>query len=374
MEDELPPSPPPADTAHGTALEPPVAPAVAQPPPGFKDRGTGLVLFGILQIILGLLAALMIPLAMLGVFMSRFAPGATMHPAQIVSGIVSYGVIAAAFVTLGIGSIRMLRWARALTLVSSWYWLVVGVLVTILLTAVMPMAMRTALAKAQQNTPNAPPPELTTGIMAVMVTFFIVFAALFLVAIPIAFIVFYSRNDVALTCRHRDPVERWTDRAPLPILGASVVLFVGALYMFVTGISTPLFPFFGRYLTGIAGGACFFVLGAIDLYLAVGIFRLQSSAWWIAVLLSPVRLLSMALSYARADLMQAYGKLGFSDTELQTLNSTPMFRSHVILWWSLISLILFFAYLIWLKRFFKPPAAALPETLAPAGSINGVKP
>ena len=53
--------------------------------------------------------------------------------------------------------------------------------------------------------------------------------------VPIAFIVFYSRSDVELTCRYRDPVERWTDRAPLPVLGASVVLFGGSLYMLLVG-------------------------------------------------------------------------------------------------------------------------------------------
>jgi hypothetical protein len=327
-------------------------------PPSYKDRGTGLTIFGVFQIVLGLFAALMIPFAALGAFMSRFAPGGgTMRPIQMLSGMGTYAFLAAALITLGVGSIRMKRWAHALTVVTSWYWLVSGILITILMTAVMPVTMRSALAHAQQTTPNAGSTEFATGFMAVIVTIMIVFMAFFLIAVPIAFLVFYSRDDVYQTCRFRDPVERWTDRAPLPVLGASVVLFVGSLYMLSVGLTMPIFPFFGRYLTGLAGAACFLTLAVIDICLAVGIFRLRSLAWWLAVVISPIRLVSMILTYSKADSMQAYAKLGWSDAQMEMMNSNPMFRNHIILWWSLVSVFVFFGYLVWLKRYFKPSAA-----------------
>ena len=55
------------------------APIVAAPTP-HADRTTGLVIFGIAQIILGLLAALMIPLVALAAVMSRLGPASSMHP------------------------------------------------------------------------------------------------------------------------------------------------------------------------------------------------------------------------------------------------------------------------------------------------------
>src|ERR1039458_10676335 len=79
----------------------------------------------------------------------------------------------------------MKRWARALTLVTSWYWLIMGALVTVLLTAVLPVTMRTALAQMKQSGPNAPSPEMSTAVMAVMLTVLIIFMAFFLVAVPI---------------------------------------------------------------------------------------------------------------------------------------------------------------------------------------------
>lgn len=337
------------------APDPMAAALAASEPPGYRDRSTGISIFGVVQVILGCLAALMVPFAALGAFMSRLAPGApAVRPAQFISGIATYAFVALVLVTLGIGSLQKKRWARALTLVTSWYWMIIGVLITILLTAVLPVMMRDAL-RAQQTASGAST-DISTGVMAVMVTFMIVFCAVFLVIVPVAFVVFFSRKDVAETFRRRDPVERWTDRTPLPVLGACVVFLVGAVYLFLVGVTTPLFPFFGRYLTGLPAVGCFLGFAILDTYLAIAIFRLQVAGWWIAVLAAPVRLLSMAFTYGRADLMEAYSRLGWSDAQINMLRASPIFRSHVILWWSLISLFVFFGYMLWLKRYFKRPA------------------
>lgn len=331
--------------------------------PSYKDRRTGLIIFGVVQIILGLLAALMVPFAALGAFLSRLAPGGAMRPGQYFSAIATYAFIAAVLLGLGIGSVQMRRWARALTLVFSWYWLITGVLITVLLTAALPVTMRGAL-QAQQNAAGAPPENVSTGVMAVIVTIIIVFAAFFLIVVPVVFVVFYSLRDVAETCRHRDPVERWTDRAPLPVLGASVVLSLQALYLLLTGLTAPLFPFFGRYLYGVPGFACFLVVGALDAYLAIALFRLKSVAWWIAIITAPVRLFSMVLTYARVDMTDAYSKLGLSEEQMRVLSASPIFHSRVLLWWSLISMVILYGYVVWLKRYFKtPPAQPQPAPL-----------
>ena len=355
------PVPEPSEAIAPVALVAP-APTLSDAPP-LPDRGTGLVVFGVFQIILGLLAALMVPLAALGAFMSRLAPGGSMRLGQFASTVATYGFISVGLLALGIGSVQMKRWARALTLVTSWYWLVMGVLVTILITAVLPVFTRSVLGQMRQNSANSPSPEMSAGIMAVILTLMIVFMAFFLIVVPIAFVVFYGREDVAETCRRRDPVERWTDRTPLPVLGASVVFFTGALYLLLTGITLPMFPFFGRYLTGIAGSMCFVAMAAIDAYLAIAFFRLQTSGWWTAVFVVPLRLISVALTYATADMMQAYSKVGMSDAQLKMLNSNPMFRGHILLWWGLISMILFFAYILWLKRYFNAPMPVQSEML-----------
>jgi hypothetical protein len=331
----------------------------------YPDRSTGLVIFGVIQIILGLLAGLMVPFVALGAFLSRLTPDASMRPGQLLSGVVTYLFLALLLLTLGVGSVQMKRWARALTLVISWYWMITGILITILLTAVLPISMHSMLQMQPTAAPQAP--AFSAGVMAVILTIIIVFAAFFLMVVPISFVIFYGRRDVAETCQRRDPLERWTDRVPLPVLGASIVFTAQALYMLSAGIGTPIFPFFGRYLTGAAGFTGFLMFASLDIFLAISFLYRKPAAWWIAIVTSPVRLISLALTYARADLMQAYSKMGLSDQQMQLLNSSPFLRGHVILWWSLISAVLFFGYLLWLKRYFNAPMAsqqpqiALPE-------------
>lgn len=351
MDDALPPSPPPPEPAQIAPEPAPTIPA----PPAYTDRSTGLMIFGIIQIILGLLTALMIPFAMLSVFMSRVLPGgASMHPAQAVSGVITYAIFAATLITLGIGSLQSKRWARALTLVTSCYGLVVGALATIFITAALPVSIRSVMGQVQQSSPDASSAGISTAVMAILITIIILFVAFFAILVPLAFVVFYGRKDVELTCRYRDPVERWTDRTPLPVLGASVYLTFAAFFLISTALTTPVFPLFGRYVTGIAGATCLLAFVALDLYLAVALFRLRIAAWRIAVIVAALQILSMSITYARADLMQAYAKLGFSDNELRVLNSTPLFRSNIVLWWGLLSGVIFVGYLLFLKRYFRP--------------------
>lgn len=323
------------------------------------------MIFGIVQIILGLLCSLMIPLVMLGAFVSRLVPGGVAsRPLQLASGIVNYAVIAAALIILGIGSTQSKRWARALTLVFSWYGLVMGVLVTILMTAIIPVAMKAGIARAQQNAPDASTAAVSTIVLATIVTLVIIFLAFFLIVVPVAFVIFYSRKDVELTCRDRDPVERWTDRTPLPVLGASSILFLASMQLLSSAISFPFFPFFGRYLGGIPGVACFLAFAAVYLYLAFGLYRLQVAAWWIAIFASLFRIFSMALTYTRANLMDVYSRMGLPPGQLETLHANPLMRGHVILWWGFLFSVIFFGYLVWLKRYFRQRPTPLPSEAA----------
>jgi len=109
---------------------------------GFKDRKTRLVVFGILQIIFGGLCTLLVPLVILGMIMSatvnkgNAAAGASLR--MMIPGILIYLLLAVWFIWMGIGSIRTRRWARALILISSWLWLITGVLGGVFMLVLLP--------------------------------------------------------------------------------------------------------------------------------------------------------------------------------------------------------------------------------------------
>ena len=117
----------------------PAAPPVEMAPqPAYKDRSTGLIIFGILTLLLGCLAGLFMLLMLFGQMMAAKAPDAPpVNHAAMLPGMAVYGLLAVALVWLGIGSIMARRWARALLLIFSWSWLIMG----IFMTAVMPFFM-----------------------------------------------------------------------------------------------------------------------------------------------------------------------------------------------------------------------------------------
>jgi hypothetical protein len=98
---------------------PPITP-VETTAPTYKDRSTGLMIFGILTLLLGGLCGLFILLMLAGqASLARMNP-AQANVAAILPAVAIYGVLAVALIWLGIGSIQARRWARALLLIFSW--------------------------------------------------------------------------------------------------------------------------------------------------------------------------------------------------------------------------------------------------------------
>lgn len=340
-----------ADIPAPLAPPPPPNP----PAPAYQDRSTGLLVFGIIEIAGGALAALAIPLVFLSAVFMRRAGDTAMPLRSLAVTLLTYALFAVVLVTLGIGATQAKRWAWALNLIVSWIWLIGGILVTILLIALLPSGVLAGMRAAAAQHPEAPP--ASAGFMAVMVTFMIVVAAVFLIVLPLIFLLFYRSKNVEQTCKHRDPVERWTDRCPLPVLAMALLAASGAAYYFLMGFTTPLFPFFGRYLTGLPGTAAFLVFAGVDAYVAYSLFRLRVAGWWVALMSITFRLLSLVFTIGRGNLMEAYSRIGWSHQQLQTMSANPMFQGNVVLWWGMTFLVLYLGFLLWLKRYFRAPAS-----------------
>lgn len=266
----------------------------------------------------------------------------------------TYVLLAVVLITLGIGATRGRRWAWALNLILSWVWLISGVLITILLVVMLPSGVLAGMRSAAAQNPSAGP--VPAGFMAVILTIMIVIASVFLIILPLVFLLFYRSRNVEQTCKHRDPVERWTDRCPLPVLALALLAAAGAVYYVVLGLTTPLFPFFGRYLTGLPGTAAFLIFAAVDAYVAFAFYRLKVMGWWVAMVFMALRLVSSALTARRGNLLEAYSRMGWSHEQLEAISMNPMFRGNSILWWSLAFMVIYLGFLLWLKRYFRAPA------------------
>jgi hypothetical protein len=334
------------------SLPPSAALAPAPPPaPAYKDRSTALVIFGIIEIAGGALAALAVPFILIAAMFGGLGRGR-------VTGFAltswTYLALAAVLITLGIGAMQAKRWAWALNLILSWIWLIMGVLITSFLIVLLPQGFLAGMRSAALQNPGARP--VPPGVMAAVLTFFIVCFAVLLIVLPLVFLFFYRSEDVEQTCKARDPVERWTDRRPLPVLAFALLASVGCLYYLLTSFTTPA-PFFGRYLTGLPAAAFFLVLAAVDAYVAYSFFRLKVAGWWVAVISMVIRLVSAILTVRAGNLLQAYTRMGWSQQQLDVLRANPMLRSSFLMGWTIVFLFLYLGFLLWLKRYFRQAAA-----------------
>ena len=343
-------------------------PAISTPP-AYNDRHTGLVVFGIIQIILGLFALLGIPLILFGAVMSLKTTGSAMPFGSYFLMVASYLAASIILITLGIGSIQARRWARSLTLIKAWVWLIVGVIMTVMITVIMPLGFMASMKAAGGMNPDMPP--MSRGFIAVILTIVIVFIAIFMVALPAAFVIFYRRKDVEETCKRRDPVERWTDRCPLPVLAVSVVFGFGVVYYFFMSFTTPFMPFFGRFLTGLPGAVACLCLAALDAYLVIAIYHLKPVGWWVAFATLMLRCVSAVITFSHASIFDAYSKMGMSQKQLEMMSTNPMVRPGLMIWSTLVFMVIYLGYLIWIKRYFNQPSLA---ALTAAGPLSPSQP
>ena len=256
----------------------------------YKDRAKGLIVLGTLQIVVGVLAALMIPLMFFVSALSHETPGPRASAGVRTSATVIYVGVAVALVALGAGAIRARRWAWALNLILAWSWLLTGIVAT--------PAFAFMILK-----------DGATGAWPLAMFVWVLFQVL----APLEAVRFYRSRDVELTCKQRDPMERWTDRRPLPVTafvlwtGLGIVLGLAAIF------TDPRFAFFGRYLTGWPAIALTLAQAALDAFVVVALLRMRPIGWWVAVSVAITLAISHVLTTVRTgDIAQHSGVVMFS--------------------------------------------------------------
>lgn len=320
-----------------------------QPPPvadspEFKDRRTGLIVFGILAIFIGCMCALFVPLMFLGQALAARPSGEPPDYRMIAPTITVYGALAIGFVWLGIGSIMARRWARALLLVLAWMWLLLGVFTTGFMAVFLP----TILAESQ------PDAQLPHAARVVVTAISLGFTFVVFVVVPAAFILFYRSRHVKATCEARDPVPRWTDTCPLPVLAMSIALAFAPLSILAMLVAfNSVVPFFGRLLTGPPAAAVLVLLMIVWTYCAWATYRLKKVGWWIVTIAFIVFAVSAVITFSRVDLIAMYEAMGYPAQDMRMLANFPLVRGQALAVMSAVMTVPFLGYLLWIKKYFR---------------------
>jgi hypothetical protein len=324
-----------------TAITPESA-SVAKP--ALRDRSTALIIVGSIEILLGFGCALLIPLSLLAVSVTGGLGASGADTRSVIPLAAMYGVAAAVFIWIGVGTIRARRWAREVMLSLSWVWLVTGACSLAVSGWVMP-----ALLSDLGGAAGYP-----TGFMPlVLVTTLVVLGFLYVV-LPGAFILFYRSRHVAETCRNRDPNPQWTDGLPQRLLTLTILWVMLAVSVLLMPAYGWVVPFFGVIVGGASGFGIWAVFFGCCLLLAWGSSRRAPWAWEGAVGLTILAAVSSLVTFARVDLVDFVSAMGLSaEQELMLAGVLAIDRWLVVVFWVAVWGS-FLAYLLTVRGCFSP--------------------
>lgn len=311
----------------------------------YRDRKTGLVVFGVFEIAAGAFCWLMVPLMAVLLVLPRRGSPPPPHLLPLMLGV--YGLAGTVLIWLGVGSVLARRWARALWVCLSGVMFVTGVLVVPYVGYVTAIDLPKTMAA--QGGPAMPPAVMQFTqifVLGVMLILYII--------IPGILLFFYASGNVKRTCEARDPQVRWTDRCPLPVLALSLFTAFGAATMLVLALFVGVFPLFGVFATGAAGRALMLLYGIVMLYAAWGVYGLRRSAWWLMLAVMVLMMLSSTLTMWHGDLRELYLRVGFEEQMAAQAGAMALRMK----WVGVVSSVPWLIWVLYVRRYLPKAAAA----------------
>jgi hypothetical protein len=319
----------------------------------YRDRSTGLTVFGSLTILLGCLAFLLILVMMAGMLAAARAtntqtPHSPVPVTAMLPAIMVYGVVGVSLVWLGIGSILARRWARALLLIFSWGWLFMGLFAMIGMLFFVPKLI--ASASGAPATHHGLPSSTIIGVMV----FMFLFLGVFFIIVPAVWIFFYNSRHVKATCEARNPLTGWTDACPLPVLALCLwLLFTVPMMLLMPVIGHGVMPFFGMFLSGAAGTVFCLVFSVLWAYAAWLLYKMDVRGWWLIMIAMLVFMMSSVLTYAQYDMTEIYQRMGYPQSQIDLMRKSGLLAGHRMNWFIMLSMVPFFGYLLFVKKYLR---------------------
>lgn len=283
---------------------------------GYKDRRHLLAGIGALLFLAGVALALLAPAEIYTFYL--FSVGGRFHYegfgfgsfmfGNIAAQIMGYYLMAVLLIPLGLGHLRLRRWARTLSLVLLYAWLVVGVPMIILFLLVL-------LASKE-----LPPFASWMAILVLTLSYPIV---------PLLLIRFYQSRDVTDTFNSRDSGEHGWEGRPLVALVLGFLLSLIAIVLHIPMFFRGLYPLFGTFLVDLEGILALALSAFCLICLAWGMIWQKAWAWWGAVLFVGLMASSSILTFAMTSFAELLALLRFPPAEMEFLDGLPLQGWHV---------------------------------------------
>ena len=306
----------------------------------YTDRTRLIAVIGVLLLLVGIAVGFLGPLEMYCFYL--FSEGGRFHYegfglgsfmfGNIASQIVGYYLIAALFIPLGYGHLKMRRWARTLSLTLLWSWLVVG--------APLIVVVFFILAGSKDL-------SLPVALIA------LVFLVLSYLVFPELLIRFYRGRNVRRTFETKDATPCWVKDLPMPIpvLSSLYLFYIVVLHILI--LFNGIFPAWGVFLFGLQGILLLDISIGCLMCLIWGTLRLRLWAWWGAVILLGLFTFSTILTFFRSSYSTILSGLAFPPREMEFLGGLPVQGYHFAVLAG-IPLLITLGVAILSKRHFRP--------------------
>ena len=336
----------------------------------FKDRRTSLKVMGVLLIVFGAVSACFGGLTPLGMWMSTRVvppapPGASATPPVTQVELVDYRtmamaggfylVAAALMIWVGVGSLRVRRWARPVMLVLCWSWLITGA-VSFVHMVLYGASVREMMSASMP--PNSPPPPRFVEQIVATVTGAVSF--LLLVVMPAVLTWLYQRRGVRETLEYFNQRHAWTDRCPTTVLAVATWLCVLAMGCAVYAIYAVL-PVYGHFVTGPPAVAGMVAFAALFAWLAYGVYRLRPAAWWASALASVLWTGSVVWTFTRLGYHEFYRQAGYSPRQIDLMMRFSGQWEDSTVWIMSLWVIVLLGCLLYVRKYFGTARAPVPS-------------
>jgi len=282
----------------------------------YKDRSPVLAIIGLLLLLVGVAAAFLGPVEMYCFYL--FSEGGRFHYegfgfgsfmfGNIACQIIGYYVIAILCIPLGYGHLQVRRWARTLSLTLLWFWLVVGVPLTVVFFFMLVSSKDLSLAVA---------------LIAVILL------ALSYLAVPGLLIRFYRSRNVRLTFETKDPKSCGIERLPMPILVSCSLYLFYAIVLHIPIFFNGIFPLFGVFLFDMQGILMLDVSIALLVCLIWGTLKSRTWAWWGALTYFGLMAFSTIFTFLKSSYSDILSGMKFPPTEMGPLEGVPLQGFHL---------------------------------------------
>jgi len=303
-------------------------------------------ILGILLLLVGLVAAYYGPLEIYCFYLfseggpfayDGFGLGSFWFAALAVQN-VGYYVVAALCLPLGLGHLKLRRWAHTLTRLYLWFWLGTGVLLLGALALLIP-----SLGQLDLDRGGVLSQSVVLGLAALF----------FLVLLPALTLWLYNRPAVRAAFQAHEATVYWIERYPLPLL--VLLLFYGFMLIFLhlAIFFQGIFPLFGQILLGRPGvyfiALCILALGI----LIYGTVRLKRWAWIGSVVYLALLTISTAVSFWGHSFHDVILMMDLPAYELEFLGQMVLLHDYPLVVLFTVPLLVALALALYARRYFK---------------------